>query len=111
MDRLFQKRKRLSEEEVALLERRLEEALVPVEPSQEFVNDLRRRLLVRDIPVAQKRKIIKSRYAWLIAGGFIGGLFVVLTWIKSFISVASMVGILYYHLQQNNKKKKGLVPG
>jgi hypothetical protein len=94
------------DQELQILEERLQETLVPVAPRAEFVEGLRRNLLlqlagVELTPAAQNQNL---QTGLLITGGILGGIFVVLAGIRGIVSLIGMAGLLISLLKQDTQQ-------
>ena len=94
-------------ENMGYIERDLSGALRPVVPREQFLHDLRSRLIAhtfQSVPVVTE-KSINSR--WLLAGGVAGSLFVLLSAFRSILTVIGLIGII---LQIFSREKRTTAP-
>lgn len=94
------------DEDVLDLEKKLQSTLVAVNPRQEFVDDLRRKLMkqVSEIDLALEPNKPKFQNGLLIAGGVLGALSMVLTGVRGLISVIGVIGLLISALKHNTNE-------
>lgn len=103
--KLFKRKKQ--RQELEEIEEKLDAVLCPVEPRQEFVGDLRERLMSRfAVEVADSAEDAEreSSTGWLLAGGVIGTVLMLITSIRGLLSIAGLVGLL---IQYFNQRKQG----
>jgi hypothetical protein len=95
------------DQELIDLEMRLQETLVPVAPRAEFVEGLRRNLLIQFsgiellAPADQNNNL---QTGLLITGGILGGIFVVLAGVRGIVSLIGIVGLLISLLKQETQQ-------
>jgi len=80
------------------MEQNLTGTLRPVVPRQEFVRDLRSRLIAhtfQSVPVPVGKSIDRR---WLIAGGALGSIFVLLSALRGILAVIGLVGLFVQYL-------------
>ncbi len=81
-------------ENLQYLEHDLSRVLRSVNPRKDFVHNLRTRLIAhtfQSVPVVAEKPITSK---WLLAGGVAGSLFVLLTALRSILTVIGLIGII-----------------
>ncbi len=81
-------------EDLHYIERDLTGALRPVVPHQEFIHDLRSRLIAhtfQSVPVIAEKPMDRR---WLLAGGVVGSLFVLLNTFRGVLTLIGLIGLL-----------------
>lgn len=81
-------------ENLKVIGRELEGILRPVMPRQEFVRDLRSRLIAhsfQSVPVPAGQPVNRGL---LLAGGVVGRLFVLLTTVRGILAVIGLIGLV-----------------
>jgi len=93
-------------EDLQQLEQQLAEILKPVSPRSEFVHDLHKSLLAREIrPSASKQAQMLDRRL-LVAGGVLGSVLLIITGIRGLISLISVVGLLIQWFSRNSQRRQ-----
>jgi hypothetical protein len=92
--RLFNRKKYI---DLKVMEDRLAATLIPVIPRQEFVTDLRSRMMAhaaRSTPdlVIKKEPAISN--GWLLAGGVAGSFLVLIMSVRGLLSIAGLIRVL-----------------
>lgn len=91
--RLFNRKKYI---DLKVMEDRLAATLIPVLPRQEFVSDLRSRLMAHaarstpDLVIRQETSISRG---WILVGGVAGSLLVLIMSIRGLLSIAGLIGV------------------
>ncbi|MBE9524200.1 MAG: hypothetical protein IMY76_03820 [Chloroflexi bacterium] len=81
-------------EDLHYIERGLSGVLRSVVPREDFLHDLRSRLVAhsfQSVPVVTEKSIANR---WLLAGGVAGSLFVLLSTIRGILTVIGLIGII-----------------
>ena len=81
-------------EDLQHIERDLTRALRPVVPRQEFIHDLRSRLIAhtfQSVPVKAEKPMDRR---WLLAGGVVGSLFVLLNTFRGVLTLIGLIGLI-----------------
>lgn len=92
--KLFNRKKYI---DLKVMEDRLAATLLPVLPRQEFVSDLRSRLMnhaaqsVPDLVIRQEPAVSRG---WILAGGVAGSILVLVMSIRGILSIAGLIGLL-----------------
>jgi hypothetical protein len=98
--RLFNRKKYI---DLQVIEDRLSATLLPVIPRQEFVRDLRSRLMAHaanstpDLVIRQEPAVSRG---WILAGGVAGGLLVLIMSIRGILSIAGLIGVFVQQRKQ-----------
>ncbi len=85
------------------LESRLAKTLRPIAPRQEFVDDLRSRLMAhqalstQNIVIQEKQAVPRG---WLVAGGVVGSLLMLIVSIRGLLSIAGLIGLFMQERRQ-----------
>lgn len=85
------------------LESKLAEKLRPVAPRQEFVEDLRSRLIVHQALASQNILIQEKQVVprgWLVAGGVVGSLLMLIVSIRGLLSIAGLISLFVQEKRQ-----------
>lgn len=91
--RLFNRKKYI---DLKVMKDRLAATLLPVIPRQEFVSDLRSRLMAHaarsapDLIIRQEPAVSRG---WILAGGVAGSLLVLIMSIRGILSIAGLIGL------------------
>ncbi|MBM3145744.1 MAG: hypothetical protein FJ010_12410 [Chloroflexi bacterium] len=79
------------------------ETFRPVAPRQEFTADLRSRLMAYR-PRSTQEIVVRSRQAaprgWLLAGGVVGGLLMLIVGIRGLLSIVGLIGLFVQQRRQ-----------
>ena len=94
------------DEEIHLLENRLEEIFQPVIPRAEFIDDLRHRLQTREIVVSPGTLPKKVSSGLLVAGGILGSVLMIITGIRGVISMVSVVRLVIEYFNRDTQKQQ-----
>jgi hypothetical protein len=88
------------------LEMRLQGALVPVAPRAEFVEGLRKNLLVQfsGVELTRPEQNQRLQTGLLVAGGVVGSVFVVLAGVRGIVSLVGVVGLVVSLFKQNSQQ-------
>jgi len=85
------------------LENRMADILRPVTPRQEFLDDLRSRLMAHRSLSAQDL-VIQSNQAvprgWIVAGGVVGSLLMLIVSIRGLLSIAGLISLVLQERRQ-----------
>jgi ElaB/YqjD/DUF883 family membrane-anchored ribosome-binding protein len=84
---------KMSEQERAALETRLNRSLYRVQPRVEYVRDLKGRLVKTTIPAPVARSEQLKRYAPWIAAGVLGGIVLLVTGIRAVLGLLGPLGM------------------
>ena len=103
--RFFRRKKRDIEQEK--MEKKLEATLIRIEPRQKFVRDLRSRLLTRfdahaPEPVTQQEEEISP--GWLVAGGVVGTVLMLIMSVRGLLSIAGLIGLLIRYFSHRKQE-------
>jgi hypothetical protein len=93
--------------EIEEMEERLDVVLCPVEPRREFVGDLRQRLMARfavEVSDSAEEAERESSNRWLLAGGVVGTVLMLITSIRGLLSIAGLIGLLIHYFNQEHKQ-------
>jgi len=99
--RLFKRKQK--DIDLSKLESRLAESLRPIAPRQEFVDDLRSRLLThrslsaQDIVIQNKQAVPRG---WIVAGGVVGSLLMLIVSIRGLLSIAGLISLFVQQRRQ-----------
>ena len=86
-----------------VMEHSLVGTLRPVVPRQEFARDLRSRLIAhtfQSVPVPVGKSIDRR---WLLAGGALGSIFVLISAMRGIFAVIALVGLFVQHLGREKR--------
>lgn len=99
------KRDKVAENEFQHLERRLESSLLPVTPRPEFVQDLRGRLM-NHVSLSDQTSTIPDEIprGWLVAGGVVGSILMLLINLRGLLSLVGVFGLLYKYLSDDKNR-------
>lgn len=103
--RLFKRKKREIEQEK--LEKKLDAALCRVEPRQEFIHDLRGRLMKRfvvEVPDSAVEPESDIAPQWLVAGGVAGTVLMLIMSLRGLLSIVGLVGLLVKYLSHRKQE-------
>ena len=95
-------------EELRYIERDLTAVLRPVVPREQFLHDLRSRLVAhsfQSVPVVTGKPIDNR---WLLAGGIAGSLFVLLNAFRGILTLIGLIGIIVQIL--GRQKRSSMSP-
>lgn len=90
-------------EDLQHIERNLTGALRPVVPRQEFIHDLRCRLIAhtfQSVPVNAEKSMDRR---WLLAGGVAGSLLVLLTAFRGILTLIGLIGLIVQILAREKR--------
>ncbi len=85
------------------IESRLADTMRPVAPRQEFVDDLRSRLMAhrslsaQDIIIQNKQAVPRG---WIVAGGVVGSLLMLIVSIRGLLSIAGLISLFVQQRRQ-----------
>jgi len=103
--RLFKRKKQ--NQELEQMEEKLDAVLCPIEPRREFVDDLRERLMARfavEVTDSAGEAEREGSNGWLLAGGVVGTVLMLITSIRGLLSIAGLIGLLIHYLNQQQKQ-------
>lgn len=91
------------DQDLQALEGRLQETLIPVAPRAEFVEGLRKSLLVQlsGVEISPKVQNQNLQTGLLVTGGIVGSIFVVLAGIRGIVSLFGVAALLISWLKTN----------
>jgi len=99
--RLFKRKQK--DIDLTKLESRLAETLRPIAPRQEFIDDLRSRLMAhrslstQDIIIQQKQTVPRGL---IVAGGVVGSLLMLVVSIRGLLSIAGLISLIVQQRRQ-----------
>ena len=103
--RLFKRKKQ--NQELERMEEKLDAVLCPIEPRREFVDDLRERLMARfavEVTDSAGEAAREGSNRWLLAGGVVGTVLMLITSIRGLLSIAGLIGLLIHYFNQEHKQ-------
>ncbi len=99
--RLFKRKQK--DIDLTNLESRLAETLRPIAPRQDFVGDLRSRLMAHKA-LASQNIVIQDKQVvprgWLVAGGVVGSLLMLIVSIRGLLSIAGLISLFMQERRQ-----------
>lgn len=96
-------RRNKENDELSILEARLDELLQPVEPRKEFVDSLRNKLVGKPAPKFFGLEISKPEAGLVVVGGIFSGILLLVSGVRAILMIAGMFGLIK---EFNNKQTK-----
>jgi hypothetical protein len=89
--RFFRRKDPDLEKDLETLEKQLWAKLQPVVPGAQFIVDLRNKLFTDGIQYLPSRQPLRISNAWLVVGGIVGSILMVIASIRGIISLINIV--------------------